>query len=579
MIVSDLGDAPRIWMNVTTSSRWTRPAMGIVRVEQELVKELGRLYGDRFALCVLKDGALVPFYSDTQDESVETAYFWPDHSRRVPGGSAVEFSSGGKTIRAVSMDRAGSYGSANGNRTPPGERSIGLGDIVISIGLDWDTGVIDLFLEMKRRIGIRLITCCYDLIPILFPQWCVGEVAVRFEQYFTKLAWCSDLILCISQQSKKDYLALAERLGFPPVPTTVIPLGDNVGPDRAADKNSLQGISTDVAQTLNDAFILCVGTIERRKNHEILYRAYHLLARAGKLDDVPRLVFVGMHGWGVHDLLNDMALDPLMRDKIVQLHHVSDTELSLLYEKAAFIVYPSFYEGWGLPVGEALALGKVVVASDQGAIPEVGGNLVLYADPWNPRDWADTIHGLSVAPDRLERRRMKVIDEYHNRNWTDTALAARAAIDTMAGQSLARATTLYPGYDMNTGVGLACGGTVMSTGQAGPLIYGPYLGIRRGVYDIEILYDKLAGASGNCRASVVSNGGQTTYAALDRQFGVEADMSASLLMSGVIFDNDVLDYEVTLYIDETLMISVSRVDVRPVFQQRQKLLAPEREVQ
>lgn len=119
----------------------------------------------------------------------------------------------------------------------------------------------------------------------------------------------------------------------------------------------------------------------------------------------------------------------------------------------------------------------------------------------------------------------------------------------------------------------------MSTRQAGPLIYGPYLGMRRGVYDVEILYDKLAGASGNCRASVVSNGGQTTYAALDRQFGVEADMSASLLMSGVIFDNDVLDYEVTLYIDETLMISVSRVDVRPVFQQRQKLLAPEREVQ
>ena len=94
-------------------------------------------------------------------------------------------------------------------------------------------------------------------------------------------------------------------------------------------------------------FILFVSTIERRKNHEVLYRAYHLLARQGTIESLPKLVFVGMPGWGVGDLLKEIELDPLTRGMIIQLHHVSDGELSYLYKKALFCVFPSLYEGVG----------------------------------------------------------------------------------------------------------------------------------------------------------------------------------------------------------------------------------------
>ena len=70
-----------------------------------------------------------------------------------------------------------------------------------------------------------------------------------------------------------------------------------------------------------------------------------------------------MPGWGVGDLLKDIELDPLTKGMIVQLNHVNDAELLRLYESSMFCVFPSLYEGWGLPVGEALSLGKAVLCS------------------------------------------------------------------------------------------------------------------------------------------------------------------------------------------------------------------------
>lgn len=100
------------------------------------------------------------------------------------------------------------------------------------------------------------------------------------------------------------------------------------------------------------------------------------------------MVFVGMEGWGVGELLKDIELDPLTRGLIVRLNRVSDAELRVLYEAARFCVFPSMYEGWGLPVGEALSMGKVVICSNRGSLPEVG-EVVRYVDPRNPQAWAD----------------------------------------------------------------------------------------------------------------------------------------------------------------------------------------------
>ncbi|MDI1296263.1 MAG: glycosyltransferase family 1 protein [bacterium] len=556
---------PRIWLNVTTSTNWTRPAVGIVRVEMELCKELSKLYGDRFSQCVVKNGAFVPHVPDIGENETETALFWPEASRRFPKSSTFEFISGDKKITAVSVEPTADLETRKVT-TFDSKPKISFGDIIISVGLDWDHGTADLFADLNRKMGIRFVTCCYDLIPILFPQFCVGEVSAYFKQYFTKLSWSSSLILCISKQSEQDYRKLAENMGFPYVPTAVIPLGDNVAP-AVVDDEAEREIAINVVRAMDEPFILFVGTIERRKNHEVLYRAYHLLAREGKLADVPKLVFVGMAGWGVGDLLKDIELDPLVKNKIMLLNHVSDTELALLYENAKFFVYPSFYEGWGLPVGEALAFGKVVIASDQGSIPEVGGNLVIYADAWNPREWAEQIYRLATSRDILEAYASNIAKNYHKREWSETAVVVRNAITSLIEQAPPKPITFYPGYDMHTSIGLPCGGTVLSTGEAGALTYGPYVGLEKGAYDIEIFFDKLFGSAGNCQAVVASDIGQTVHASLGHRFEMNETMSGSILMRRVLFETAVTDYEVAVYIDKGLMISISRIEVRPALQQ------------
>ena len=138
-----------------------------------------------------------------------------------------------------------------------------------------------------------------------------------------------------------------------------------------------------------------------------------------------------MKGWGVGDLQKDIELDPLTLNLIIQLDTVTDGELRALYEAAEFCVYPSLYEGWGLPVGEALSMGKVVLSSNAGSLPEVGGGLVVYVDPWDIRDWARKIFELSSNATYREDLEKKVRDSYMTRTWSQAALSVYKQIQDL----------------------------------------------------------------------------------------------------------------------------------------------------
>lgn len=501
---------PLVWMNVTTSANWGRAAVGIVRVEQALCAELAQLYGDRFRRCVWIDNAFVDWteagaFAGPVEDAVDVLL--PrvptfDLARRVLAGRLTKFMAGGDKGASVT-DRKKLPSDISLNADNPTKPRAG--DILISVGLDWDQPYHTEFYRLSKYGGLKIITCCYDLIPILFPQYCVGDVASRFKSYFDLVNWSSSAVLCISKQSERDLLNLWEMTGANDRPTKVIPLGDNV-----PSKEGL--LSEEVSRLTAEPFILFVSTIERRKNHEVLYKAYHLLCRAGHKDRLPKLVFVGMPGWGVGDLLKDIELDPLTQGLVVQLNHVNDAELLELYKKAQFCVYPSLYEGWGLPVGEALSLGKAVLCSDQGSLPEVGGDLVRYVPAWNPQAWADAI--LELATDALELARIEkhVQKNYVTRKWRDTAKAVSSVVDTLASAS-AYEINLFPGYDFSTQCGIHVGPKIRATGQAGYLMFGPFLSLAPGEYSIDIgIRPSKDLTHGRIEFDVVSDGGKVDLA-------------------------------------------------------------------
>jgi len=284
-------------------------------------------------------------------------------------------------------------------------------DVYISMGLDWEHKDMPHYLfSQKRKIGFKVVLFCYDIIPIRLPHLCVGNVAAAFAKYFADVAWCADEIFCISDFSKNDLRQFLESIGAPEPSMQVVRLGcDLVNEVEFSSDQS-------IAELANIPYLLFVSTIERRKNHEVLYRAYLHLIDEG-MTDLPKLVFVGKLGWGVQDFLADLKFDPRIAKYVQILHHVTDAQLAFLYRRAYFTLFPSLYEGWGLPVAESLSIGKFCLASQSSSIPEVGGELIEYLDPWDASEWAARIAYYIDHPEELQKREAQIAQLYKPVTW------------------------------------------------------------------------------------------------------------------------------------------------------------------
>jgi glycosyltransferase involved in cell wall biosynthesis len=556
----------RVWINVTTSANWERPAVGIIRVERALAEHLQRQLGiDRCRLCIWKNDRFVEWSATIALHSAEMQQALNILLPRSPSFDIA------RSFVARALQR---FFSPSGDSRQEGESRFPLhikddelshplpGDILISVGLDWDQPYSRKLYSLAKRQGLRIVSCCYDLIPVLFPQYCVGDVARSFTEYFMALSWGSEAVLCISEHTRRDYLQLCVELGAPLRRTLVIPLGDTLpagGTDIGAQVNAI----------VQSPFILFVSTIERRKNHDVLYRAYHLLSQRAPAAELPTLVFVGMPGWGVGDLMKDIELDPLVQGKIVQLHHVTDGELALLYQMTLFCVFPSLYEGWGLPVAEALSMGKAVIASGEASLPEVGGDLVRYVRPWDPYAWADAIDEYVKHPHFLRAAESRIKARYVPRKWADTAATVGALLEEMIGNTDQRdaSLALLPGYDLETECGIHVGPSIVTNDAAGILLRGPRIPMRSGKYQMKISGSISARHQGAVLVEVISGQRRDVHFKGSMDLGIAAD--AVLIDCEFDLPRAVMDVEIRCLVASTCAIQLDSIRIDSIGHQAQ----------
>jgi glycosyltransferase involved in cell wall biosynthesis len=148
-------------------------------------------------------------------------------------------------------------------------------------------------------------------------------------------------------------------------------------------------------------YFLCIGTIEPRKNHLLLLNVWRRMAeRLG--DRAPRLILIGRRGWENENVIDILERSVALRGHVIELADIDDRRLAQLMAGARAVLLPSFAEGYGMPVAEALAAGVPVIASDIPALREVGGDVPEYLDPIDGLGWLDMI--LSYAqPDSIRR--------------------------------------------------------------------------------------------------------------------------------------------------------------------------------
>jgi hypothetical protein len=293
--------------------------------------------------------------------------------------------------------------------------SLKRGDILFVLA-DWHGGDPSFikYLQDMHELGVSLVQMVYDMLPIVTPQYS-GHSTEMLKNYSTKIYPICDLIFSISEHTKKDITKwlTVNKLYVPPI--VVVRLGDDFSRIESKKPSS---------SAIPDTFVLCVGTIEARKNHVLLYYAYKLAFQ--KNLDLPPLVIVGRVGWLAEDICKIMQLDPEVKDKFIFLHSADDNELAWLYENCQFSVYPSFYEGWGLPIAESIAHKKPVVASNTSSMPEIAGDLIDYFNPASPEECLERI--IDLTDDIVREQAIMKISKYKPYSWDNTYRTVNDAI-------------------------------------------------------------------------------------------------------------------------------------------------------
>lgn len=222
---------------------------------------------------------------------------------------------------------------------------------------------------LPPALRARRVVTVHDLAFLTHPECAVPKLVEYLSRVVPRALRVADHIISVSQRTADDLHAL---LGVPREKITVIPLGVDPAFTRPVDASAVTALRE--KYDLAGPVALAVGTIEPRKNYEGLVAAFE---RARREQDGPRtLVIAGRKGWlydGVFAAVEKCGL----REHVRFLDYIPDGELAMLYTAAAVVAVPSLYEGFGIPVLEAMASGTPVVCSDGGSLPEVAGDAAL----------------------------------------------------------------------------------------------------------------------------------------------------------------------------------------------------------
>lgn len=277
-----------------------------------------------------------------------------------------------------------------------------------------------------RSDGAILIRMVYDMIPALQPQWVDELIASAFSEAANQILQCSDHILTISEYSRKDILHFATIAGIQPPPITPVRLGDSL---HFSQKLNPQPHNSN--NTINRPFFLCLGTLEPRKNHRLLYDVWRRLAQIDA-ESCPNLVCIGGRNPMCDQLIYEMTHDPLVKERIKLLHGIEDQEMARYYDECTATIFPSLYEGWGLPVAESLANCKLCLASKLTSIPEISEELPIFFDPFNRDELLELIQKCLNDPKWRKSQEQIIAHEYVPTTWRTTASQALNAIGILA---------------------------------------------------------------------------------------------------------------------------------------------------
>ncbi|MCA3279984.1 MAG: glycosyltransferase family 4 protein [Roseomonas sp.] len=254
-----------------------------------------------------------------------------------------------------------------------------------------------------KRKGVKFIPLVHDLIPVAYPEYTSPAGVRRHMRRIEAFAGLADGII-VNSQATADDLGPHLLQNTQQLPRLCAPLGiDTPIPDPNYPAPA-------------GAYFVCIGTIEPRKNHLLLLNTWRVFAeRLGV--EAPKLLLIGRRGWENENILDMLDRCPAMIGLVREYKGLPDKAVASLLQGARALLFPSFAEGYGLPLAEALALGVPAICSDLPALREVGGDAPEFLDPLDGLGWRRLILNYAEPDSGMREAQLERIGMWSRPSW------------------------------------------------------------------------------------------------------------------------------------------------------------------
>jgi glycosyltransferase involved in cell wall biosynthesis len=283
-------------------------------------------------------------------------------------------------------------------------------------------------LPARDRVPVRArVLTIHDLIPLLHPEWMYRDAESELRSITRSLEIERDYVIVNSEATARDVHALLgvsrERIFVTPFAAASDIFHPEEDPERIAAVRARYGIP-------GGDYVLSLCTVEPRKNLPHLVRSFFRLLDQERLADLS-LVLVGPTGWKAEGVFASLIERPEHRERVILTGYVADADLAALYSGARLFAYPSLYEGFGLPVLEAMRCGTPVITSGTSSLPEVAGEAALYIAPTDPDALCEALRALLTEPGRAAELRRRGLERAARFTWERTAERTVEAYETI----------------------------------------------------------------------------------------------------------------------------------------------------
>jgi glycosyltransferase involved in cell wall biosynthesis len=278
----------------------------------------------------------------------------------------------------------------------------------------------DLIASIRRREQARFICLVHDLIPLEYPEYARPDGAAQHRRRIETIVGQADGIVANSHATLNSLRPWLERAGTAPI-LAVAHLGthDHIAPPEPPP-------------AATRPYFVSIGTIEPRKNHLLLLNLWRHMAEEAGASAIPRLVLIGRRGWENEQIVDMLERCPALVGCVEEHSGLSDRDTRNILAGARALLMPSFAEGYGMPVTEALDLGVPVLCSDLPALREAGGSAPLFLDPLDGPAWRRAILAYAAADSPERREQCDRIASWSRPTWKDHIARVGKLIEAVA---------------------------------------------------------------------------------------------------------------------------------------------------